>query len=65
MGRIYCQDSGGDQVSLPVVYSDKICHECCHPYKGWAHDDDTCVECRKMRALERIADVLEYYVGNL
>ena len=52
-------------MSLPIVHSDKICHECCYPYRGWAHDDDICVKCRKMKALERIADVLEYYVGNL
>ena len=42
---------------------DKHCEECHGEYRGSDHDGDTCPTCRQMKALERIADVLEYWVG--
>lgn len=53
-----------DRMSLFVHTVERICEECHKTYTGWQHDEEMCVECRRMRALERIADCLEYWVGN-
>ena len=48
---------------LPAFTREKEC-ECCHAmYVGTKFDTDTCVPCRRVIALERIAEVLEHWVG--
>jgi hypothetical protein len=42
---------------------EKDCEVCHGKYEGTRFDESTCVPCRRVRALERIADVLEYWVG--
>lgn len=39
------------------------CEECHKEYVGTQYDDSVCVSCRRVRALERIAGVLEHWLG--
>lgn len=48
---------------IPIHTITKDCEVCHQPYEGTRFDESTCVRCRRVRALERIADVLEYWVG--
>jgi hypothetical protein len=41
----------------------KECEMCHQEYEGWRFDENKCVRCRQVVALERIADVLEHWVG--
>jgi hypothetical protein len=41
----------------------RTCEECYQQYVGTRHDESVCVQCRSVKALERIADVLEHWVG--
>lgn len=50
---------------LPVHTIARTCDECHQEYIGTRHDEGMCVQCRSMKALERIADVLEHWVGML
>jgi hypothetical protein len=48
---------------IPAYTMTKEC-ECCHQeYEGTRFDEGKCVPCRQVVALERIADVLEHWVG--
>lgn len=49
---------------LRVWTKEKTCDMCHEIYTGSDHDGDHCVSCRRVSALERIADVLEYWVGH-
>jgi reverse gyrase len=48
---------------LPIYTTARTCEECHKEYVGTQHDESKCVQCRQMLALERIADVLEHWVG--
>lgn len=48
---------------IPMITETKDCEVCHKQYEGTRFDEGTCVSCRQVRALERIADVLEYWVG--
>jgi len=48
---------------LPIYTCTKECEECHKDFTGTRFGSDVCVECRRMVALERIADVLEHWVG--
>ena len=51
--------------SLPITEV-RLCETCYDDYTAWIHDSgETCPTCRRTRALERIADVLEHWVGML
>ena len=52
-------------MSLPIITEEKKCDECYKLFIDAKYGDSICPSCRKMLALERIAEVLEYYVGNL
>jgi len=42
----------------------QTCEECYEDFKMWIHDShSSCPKCRQMRALERIADALELWMG--
>jgi hypothetical protein len=50
---------------LPMITCVRDCEECHGEYTGTRFDDGVCVQCRRTLALERIADVLEHWVGLL
>jgi len=50
---------------LPTITCTRDCEECHKEYVGTRYDESVCVSCRRVRALERIADVLEHWVGLL
>lgn len=50
---------------LPFHTCTRDCQECHKEYQGTRFDDSRCVDCRRMVALERIAEVLEHWVGML
>jgi len=48
---------------LPTITCTRTCDVCHQDYEGWQYDEGRCVPCRQVVALERIADVLEHWVG--
>ena len=48
---------------MMIFTEDKRCDECFSIFKDAKYGDGVCVSCRNMKALERIADVLEHWVG--
>lgn len=46
-----------------IFVDDKQCEECFTTFRDAKFGEGVCVPCRKMKALERIADVLEHWVG--
>lgn len=48
---------------LPIYTCTRECEVCHQEYEGTRFDESTCVPCRRVVALERIADVLEHWVG--
>lgn len=51
-------------MSLPIFTEDKQCDECFRTFKDARFGEGICPSCRQMKALEQIAEVLEYFVGN-
>lgn len=51
-------------ISSTPITEIQTCEECYEEYKMWIHDSHAaCVSCRRMRALERIAEALETWIG--
>ena len=49
-----------------LITEEATCETCYAKFQRWRYDEhENCVTCRQMKALERIADVLEHYVGML
>jgi ribosomal protein L37AE/L43A len=48
---------------LHINTTARTCEVCYREYVGTVHDESQCPQCRRTLALERIADVLEHWVG--
>ena len=50
---------------LPTYTITKECDQCHKDFTGTRFGEDSCMKCRRVLALERIAEVLEHWVGML
>jgi uncharacterized Zn finger protein (UPF0148 family) len=48
---------------MMIFTEDKQCDECFTTFKDAKFGEGVCPTCRQMKALERIADALEYWIG--
>ena len=49
---------------IPIITKDTRCEECYKTFKTYQYDESCiCTSCRSMKALERIADAIETWVG--
>lgn len=49
---------------IPVITKEARCEECYTMFTTHRYDDECiCTSCRKMKALERIAEAIETWVG--
>ena len=47
-----------------IMTEEKMCECCYQDFVTWRYDtSDYCPSCRQVRALERIAEALEYWIG--
>ena len=49
---------------IPVITKDARCEECYRMFTTWNYDEScVCTDCRSMKALERIAEAIETWIG--
>ena len=49
---------------IPVITKDARCEECYRMFTTWNYDETCiCTDCRSMKALERIAEAIETWMG--